>query len=312
MLDKIVGRNHELAAAAAFLVKVAEGSSALLFAGAPGIGKTTVWEETIEQAHIRGMTVLLARPAEAESKLAYAVLADLFEPVIGTVLPSLAEPQRHALAVALLREDPGHGRLDQRAVAAAVLSALRGLAASSPILVAIDDLQWLDRPTARVLEFALRRLAEARVGVAGCERAEAGLDSPLDLARALGPGRCTRILVGPLSAPALHQVLEGHTGRSFLRGIAARLHQASGGNPFYALELARLIPRGALSTAPLPVPGSLSRLLQNRIAGMPRTPARRCWQPPPCERQHLNSPPRRRRDGGRTRCAPLTAPPRRA
>jgi len=268
MLDKIVGRNQELQAASAFLGRVADGSSALILAGEPGIGKTTVWEETVQRARDRGCLVLSARPAETEAKFAYAVLADLFEPVIDAVLPSLAGPQRHALAVALLREDPGPGRLDQRAVAAAVLSALRVLSAPAPVLVAIDDLQWLDRPTARVLEFAIRRLAGVPVGVLACERVNERALSGLDLERTLARGQCTTVLLEPLSLPMLHQMLEGHTGRSFLRSMAARLHQVTGGNPFFALELARLVPPGAPSLAPLPVPGSLRRLLQDRIADL--------------------------------------------
>jgi DNA-binding CsgD family transcriptional regulator/tetratricopeptide (TPR) repeat protein len=268
MLDKIVGRDQELHAAAAFLARVAGGSSALILAGEPGIGKTTVWEETVQRARDRGCLVLSARPAEAEAKLAYAALADLFEPVIDAVLPSLAGPQRHALAVALLREDPGPGRLDQRAVAAAVLSALRVLAASAPVLVAIDDLHWLDRPTARVLEFAIRRLAGVPVSLLGCERADGDALPPLNLQRALARGQCTRVMLDPLSLPLLHQMLEQHTGRTFLRAMAARVHQATGGNPFFALELARLIPRGAPNTGPLQVPVSLRRLLQDRIADM--------------------------------------------
>lgn len=56
----------------------------------------------------------------------------------------MPEPQRRALAIALVKVEPGPDGLDQRAVAAACLSVLRTLSAAGPVVVAIDDLQWLD------------------------------------------------------------------------------------------------------------------------------------------------------------------------
>ena len=87
--------------------------------------------------------MLSCRPVEAEAKLAFASLADVCEPIADEILPQLPEPQRLALEVALMRASP-HGVLPSaRAVATAVLSALRLLAAASPVVLAIDDQQWL-------------------------------------------------------------------------------------------------------------------------------------------------------------------------
>src|SRR5258708_15677356 len=126
MFDEVVGRARELEAVSAFLEAMAGGPAGLIFAGEPGIGKTTLWMEALARARERSLMVLSARPVAAEARLAFAALADLLEPVAGGVLAGLPEPQRRALAVALLREDPGGRRLDQRAGGAATV---RGLAA---------------------------------------------------------------------------------------------------------------------------------------------------------------------------------------
>ena len=274
MPGKVVGRDHELQDAAEFLDEIALGPSALTFAGAPGIGKTTLWEETIQRAISLGYLVLSARPAEAEAELAFAALADLLEPFIDTVLPGMTGPQRHAIAVALLREDPGPRPLDQRAVSAATMSVIRALAASVPVLLAIDDWQWLDIPTLRVLEFVLRRLSDAPVGVLACERVEADGESvPLRLDEASRSGRYRRVRLGPMTQQALHQVLEDHLGRKMLSGTVARLNQTARGNPFFAMELARLVPSDASNQRALPLPSSLRRVVEDRVAAVP-APAR--------------------------------------
>jgi hypothetical protein len=109
------------------------GPAGLVLEGEAGIGKTTLWADVVARGRT-SLRVLSARPAEAH--LGFAALTDLMEPVLDEVGPVLPEPQRHALAVALLREQPGPGRLDQRAVSAATLSVLRTLAAAGPLLVA--------------------------------------------------------------------------------------------------------------------------------------------------------------------------------
>lgn len=269
----LVGREGELRAVAGFLERLAEGPVGLLFEGEAGIGKSTVWAETVEQARGRSC-VLCAQPAEAETRLAFAALADLLEPLPDDVLAELPTPQRHALSVALLREAPSARPVDQRAVSAATLSVLRVLAANGPVLVAIDDLQWLDRPSARVLQFAVRRLTALPVGVVGCRSLSDGHVPALDLERALPHGHCTCIRLTALSRKALHQILqEEEPGRSLPRRALVRILQAAGGNPFFALELARALPQYFPATGTLELPQSLRRLVEHRIAGLPK-PAR--------------------------------------
>ena len=267
--DTIVGRELELELAANFLGKPRDGPRALVLAGEAGIGKTTIWAEAV-QRRPRDLRMLSVQPVEAESHLGFAALADLLEPVLDDVLPELPLPQRHALAVALLREDPGPRRLDQRAVAAATLSVLRALGTTGPVLIAIDDLQWLDWPSARVMEFAARRLGDSPVIVLGCERIGDGITARLDLDRALPPGRTTRAVLGPLSGAAIHQMVQERSPRSLPRRTLVRIERTAGGNPFFGLELARSIACEPSTGAALALPENLRVLVQERIAMLPR------------------------------------------
>ena len=116
MPEGIVGRERELEVVGRFLADLDRGPAALVMAGEPGIGKTTVWREAVERARASSFLVLEARPVEAEAAMAFAGLADLLDPVADKALPALPQPQRRALEVALLREGPGPEPLDQREI----------------------------------------------------------------------------------------------------------------------------------------------------------------------------------------------------
>lgn len=270
MPGAIVGRDGELEAAAEFFDGLKGGSAALVFAGEPGIGKTTLWMEAVERARAGSVMVLSARPVAAEVRLAFAALADLLGPVVDDVITGLPEPQARALAVALLREDPGDRRLDRRAVGAATASVLAALARRTAVVIAVDDLQWLDGPSARVLEFAVRRLERLPVGLLACERTGTDRKTVLELERALPVRRVRRLELGPLSLGALHEVIKVRLGRSLTRRALTRIAQAAGGNPFFAVEIARSLPQGASpGLAVLPLPDSLRALAGARIAALP-------------------------------------------
>ena len=82
------------------------------------------------------------------------------------------------------------------------------------------------------------------------------------------PGRVSRVRVGPLSLGALHQMLRERIGRSFPRPMLARIEQVSGGNPFYALELARDVPREGTPDLTSALPHSLAQVMRARIEGI--------------------------------------------
>lgn len=266
----VIGRDRELATVTAFLDALPSGPSGLLLEGEAGIGKTTLWDAGVAAAAERSYVVLSSRPAESEATLSFAALGDLMDGVVGQVLPRLPPPQRRALEVALLMADPGNRPPEQRAVYLAFLSAIRQLSSSGPVLIAIDDLQWLDPPSAAALEFALRRLADEPAGLLASVRVQAGSAAPAAGA-SLPAGRLTRVTVGPLSAAAFEAAVRARVG-SVSRLTARRLFDASGGNAFFGLELA-----GALSRAggepppsePLPLPADLHGVLTARLAALP-------------------------------------------
>src|SRR5436305_1179220 len=134
----IVGREPDLATMREFLAGDLP-SVAFVVAGAPGIGKTALWEAGIEVAHGLGLRVLSARPSGSETDLSFASLADLWDEVDFAKLDSVPPPQLRALAVALLRADPAGTPPESFAISAGALSGFRALAAQQPLLVAIDD-----------------------------------------------------------------------------------------------------------------------------------------------------------------------------
>jgi predicted ATPase len=155
---ELVGRERELARAADFVARLAEAPGALLVRGEPGIGKTALWREAVAMAERDGVRVLVSRCAEAEMPIPLGAVSDLLDPAFEGFADDLAEPQRRALAAALGLETASGERLDRLALPRALVAAFRSLAATRPLLVAIDDVQWLDPASARVLSFAVRRV----------------------------------------------------------------------------------------------------------------------------------------------------------
>lgn len=264
-MAEMIGREGEAAAVARFLERVPNGPVGLVIEGEPGIGKTTVWLEAVRVASERGFRVLQARPAEAEAELSYAALGDLVGRVFDEVSGDLPPPQRQALEVALLRRE-ADAPADPRTTASAVVGLLMGLVADRPLIVAVDDVQWLDRASERALEFVTRRLP-ARTGLVVARRTQGEEAAPLGLERALDPEALERLVLGPLSLAALHHVIEGRLAIKLTRPMLVRVEDVSGGNPFYALEIARALARDGSAALgdPLPVPLSLQELVSDRV-----------------------------------------------
>jgi DNA-binding SARP family transcriptional activator/DNA-binding CsgD family transcriptional regulator len=265
-MDPPEGRREECDTVARFLDRLTEGPASLLVVGDPGIGKTTVWEWGRAAGSGRGLRVLTCRPVQSEMPLAFASLADLLEPVMEAMLPDLPPPQRRALEVALLRAEPHASPPDQRAVSVALLTCLRAMAIRGPVLLAVDDLQWLDGPSARALEFGLRRLIDERVGLLATVRSD-----DEDRFFPSGSDR-VRLSVGPLSLGAVRNLVQSKVPRTWPRAVLVRIHEAADGNPFFALEIARSLALSSSAPPPtgrLPVPRSLRALVASRIALLP-------------------------------------------
>jgi DNA-binding CsgD family transcriptional regulator len=248
-----------------FLASASAMPSALLIEGEPGIGKTTLWLAALEQARDRGFRVLSARAAAAESVLAYTALADLFDGVDAAAWPDLPAPQRLAVDQVLLRADHGTPT-DQRAVAAAFLWVIERLSDDGPVLLAIDDLQWLDVSTMHVVAFAARRLS-GPVGFLGSVRTEVGGGASAAWLQMPRPDAVSRIRLHPLGVHDLHAAVSARLRRSFSRPTIGRIHEVSGGNPFYAIELARTIDERAPGVG-TSLPRTLAELVRARIGNL--------------------------------------------
>ena len=266
----VVGRVDELSRLDAFLDGLVDGPAALVLDGASGIGKTTLWDRGVAAAVQRGWRVLSIRPAESEATLSFAGLADLLEGA-RDLFEFLPDPQLAAIDVALLRVEPVGPPPDPRAVFAAALTVLREASTRGPVIIALDDVQWLDVSTAGALGFAVRRLDDEPIGWLIAMRGS-GSTLPLGIARALPEERVTRLSVEPLPLDEMAELLRERLGASFPPPVLKGLHETSGGNAFFALEIARATLRGdsRATGLALPIPRNLrDDLVRDRVGALP-------------------------------------------
>jgi len=261
----LVGRERELAAVQDLLAAGGR-NRALVVTGEPGIGKSTLWEAGIGVARKRGFRVLATRASSADARLAFAALIDLLDEVGGKELEGLPAPQRQALEVAVLRVEPVGHPPDERAIALGLLNVLRGMADSRSVLIAIDDLQWLDPPSLKVLMFVAPRLETPRFRFLLSRRPSRF--SPLE--REIGPP-LDRLGVGPLSLGATRQLLHDRLRLDLPRPLLRRLVDATMGNPLFTLEVGRMLAEGDLPGIgdDLPVPDTVEDLLGTRVGRLP-------------------------------------------
>jgi DNA-binding CsgD family transcriptional regulator len=259
---ELIGRDFEQAA---ILAALGESWSVVALTGEAGIGKTALWDRAMVDSRARGDHVLVSRASAAEARLPWVGLADLLRSIPPAVLDALPEVQRRALEAVSLHTG-GVEALDERTVGTALLSALQALSESAPVLMAVDDLPYLDVASVSAVAFALRRVdGRHRVRLFATVRNQ-------DLRQPLVPGvpaqRCTISTVGPLTLGALFGMLQNRSGIRLARPLLLRVHETSGGNPLYALELARALDRLEISAkpgSPLPMPLGLDALVDARV-----------------------------------------------
>lgn len=260
MTRTLVGRDAELTTV--LQAATGDGGWAAVIAGAAGIGKSALLEAVL--AELPGPAWLLrTRSREAETGLAFAGLTDLLEPVPDEVLATLPEPQRAALTGATLRAGTGAPVDDRRAVATALRTLLARLSDGRAVVIALDDVQWLDPASREALEFAVHRCP---VGLLVAVRDPVG---PIPVANA-SPASEVRVTLGPLSIAALHHLVLGALGHALTRPALVRVAEISGGNPLFALELARVLAAAEPSAAGLlpRLPASLTSALAARVAAL--------------------------------------------
>jgi DNA-binding CsgD family transcriptional regulator len=259
----VVGRDEELERLSRFVGDLGALPAVVLLEGGAGIGKTTLWRAGLATAEGAGFLVLRSTPSEAEKHLAFAAAADLLAPVADSALARLPNVQRRALAGGLLLQSDD-AAIDRRAVATAFLGAVRALASTRPLLIAVDDVQWLDAESALLLSFTARRLVSERIAFLFALRSESGARHP-DLGE-----NVEHIEVEPLSLGALHHLIHERLGAPLPRPLLRRIHGVSGGNPFFALELASAVANRAPNTHNLVLPTSLEPLVEARLRQLPQ------------------------------------------
>jgi DNA-binding CsgD family transcriptional regulator len=258
----LVGREAHRARIDALVEAACAGrSGVLLLRGEAGLGKTALCDYAAERA--AGMTVLRARCAAAETELAFSALADLLRPVLAH-LEALPRPQADALAAALALGPPTGG--DRFTVCAATLSLLGVLAEDGPVLVLVDDAQWLDPSSTDALVFAARRL-EAE-GIALVVTLRPGGTSELER------GEFDRVELAGLERAAARQLLAELAGGEVADPVAERLWAATAGNPLALVEFASLLGPDELAgrrplPEPLPLGPNLERAFRRRIDDLP-------------------------------------------
>ena len=234
--------------------------------GEAGIGKTVLWRGGVELARAAGAQVLITSGSASGRELPFEGLTDVADGFAHAVVAGLPAHQRAALTAALSWSGGEHAATDELAVRLAVLEVLRSMSAAGPVMLAVDDVQWLDEPTAQVLAYVLRQL-EGGVGLLAAARAGArgpGLALVDDL-------RVERLNVGSLGRAAIDALIRARLGRRLTPPVLSRLIELARGNPLHALELARALPADARLAPgePLPVPGTLTGLLERRLAILP-------------------------------------------
>jgi DNA-binding CsgD family transcriptional regulator len=264
-MSEVVGRGQEIAAVTRWFAS--DGPATLVIEGDAGLGKTTVWAAAVSAIRAGGTTVVSSVPTEAESGLSYSGLADLLGAVLPELRDALPRPQARALAVAVRLEDPGDRPADETAVARGLPEALRLLARRrGRLLVAIDDLRWLDAPSLAAVVYAARRLGPAD-GVRILTTHRLGADEPAGWPDATV---VTRLRLASLSVGGIHRIVRTQAGITLPRPRLLEVHAASLGNPLHALELARAVGAGVSIEAG----GSLAGLFRARIRKLPE-PTRR-------------------------------------
>ncbi|MEO3784152.1 AAA family ATPase [Actinocorallia sp. B10E7] len=263
----IVGRAAEAAALTSFLRTAVRKGGAQLLTGDPGMGKTELLNAAARQAVSMGARVLRASGSEYETELSFAGLHQLLLPAVEG-LPELPEPHRAALATALGLE---RGEPPSRLVlTSALLDWLRHLSSTAPLVLVVDDLQWVDRASVVILSLVARRIGGLRVGLLLAQRT--GHESFFD--RESVP----ELALTPLDDDAALSLLRHHHP-NLHSSVRHRILADAGGNPLALIELPRSLTSAQETGADflpttLPLNVRLRWLFESRVSALP-APTRR-------------------------------------
>jgi DNA-binding CsgD family transcriptional regulator len=236
-MDGLIGREAPIAALSAAIAAGGNQDGAILLVGEPGIGKTACLLAAQEAARDAGCRVAFTAGSAAESAFPFAGLHRLLQPLL-SLAGALPPVQRRALLTAVgIQDGPPPERF---LTSVAALSLLSEAARHSPLLIAVDDLQWLDEGSRHAVTFVARRLHGRHIAIIATSPSARGVPEAADAFREvrlprLEEGSARRLLEA--RAPGLDQA-----HRDWVVGLAA-------GNPLALTELAALPPAARMPDA---------------------------------------------------------------
>ena len=280
---ELVERERELAQLDAELRNALDGEGSLvLIEGPAGVGKTRLLVETRSHAAARGARTLLARASELERGFPFGVVRQLFEAALAEpetrdrVLAGAAAPA-HVVFGAPAEQADGDGAIDASfAVLHGLFWMTLNLAHDQPLVLAIDDLQWCDRPSLRYLAYLTRRLEGLRTLVAATVRTgEPPTDEAIMGELAQDPST-VYVRPGPLSLSGVVALVRERLGSEADDAFCAACHRTTGGNPLLvrqlvtALEAEGVTPEAANTRVVAEIgPRAVSRSVLLRLARLP-------------------------------------------
>jgi DNA-binding SARP family transcriptional activator/tetratricopeptide (TPR) repeat protein len=277
----LVGREVELRQAVAALDEAHAAARVVLVEGEPGIGKTRLIEEVAAQASARGMAVLWGRAYEGGATPAFwpwlpplrALVAQLGpDTEVAPELASLASASGAGSGIAVTER----GRFQ---LFDAVTGLIAQASAARPLMFVLDDLQWADTASLELLTFVAGQLVRYPVLLAcSVRQLEIGRnDAVVEALATLSRAPATRrIFLRGLSGTETAELVERAAERSVEPEVTAAIQHRAEGNPFFAIELARLVVAepgrvealGAVSAGG-DVPSGVRDVVRRRIALLP-------------------------------------------
>ena len=238
------------------------------------MGKTRLLEAAVARAASLGILVLAHRATRSDASLALGGLTDLLASVVALVLHDLPAPRRRALAAALVLDEAELPAPDPRVLRLAVMDVLTSLEHRGPVLVAIDDLQWMDPTSLALLDAVARRLVGHRIGWLTTERSAGALDEHGEAdphakrSAWFAADGIERLSLAPLSAEAVASLIRDNAADRVAPPLLRRLRALSAGNPYFAIELARHAWGEDGAAAVDMLPAGLVALVEARVVGL--------------------------------------------
>ncbi len=259
MLDRLFGRDATRRQLIGLLDAVAGRGAALVVVGEAGVGKSALISSVAVEAAARGFSVRTTRSVPSETHLPFAALFPLLDPIL-PLADGLPLAQRDAILGALGSIEVDD--VDPSFLALSILNLLREHAADSPLLVVVEDVQWLDQQSAEVVSFIARRIEHDPIVILASKRtARSGK---------LTEARLDEIEIVGLDAADSRALVEVHAPE-LTPALRERLLDEANGNPLALIELSHhwsRLPPGTIIPSLVPVTERLAAVFAERYEAL--------------------------------------------